>query len=65
MDASFGFVGKDYALVACDCSVPRSIVVMKAYEDKIMEVGTQTLFCLTGEVSDRYLSIQFDILFNM
>ncbi|ETO12409.1 hypothetical protein RFI_24966 [Reticulomyxa filosa] len=35
MDAAFGFVGKDYALVVCDCAVPRSIVVMKQFEDKI------------------------------
>jgi len=53
MDASFGFVGKDFALVACDCSVPRSIVLMKSYEDKILELGASTLFALSGEVGDR------------
>ena len=55
MDASFGFVGKDYALIACDCSVPRSIVLMKSYEDKILEIGTSTLFALSGDVGDRYV----------
>ena len=57
MDASFGFVGGDYALLASDCSVPRSIVLMKSYEDKILELGTQTLFALSGEVGDRYVII--------
>ena len=55
MDASFGFVGKDYALVACDCSVARSILLMKSYEDKIIEIGDSTLFALGGEVGDRYV----------
>eukprot|EP00483_Globobulimina_turgida_P001882 UN01884 len=50
---SFGFIGKDYALVASDCSVPRSIVTMKSYDDKIHKVAPQTLFALTGDVGDR------------
>eukprot|EP01083_Nonionella_stella_P226298 803815_1 len=50
---SFGFVGKDYALVASDCSVPRSIVTMKSYDDKIHKVASRTLFALTGDVGDR------------
>ena len=51
---SFGFIGKDYALVASDCSVPRSIVTMKTYDDKIQRVASRTLFALTGDVGDRY-----------
>mmetsp|Transcript_9843 Transcript_9843/g.8853 ORF Transcript_9843/g.8853 Transcript_9843/m.8853 type:complete len:233 (-) Transcript_9843:177-875(-) len=50
---SFGFIGKDYALVASDCSVPRSIVTMKSYDDKIQKVSSRTLFALTGDVGDR------------
>lgn len=52
MDAAFGFVGKDFTILACDCSVPRSIVLMKEYEDKILKIGGYTAFALTGEVSD-------------
>jgi len=50
---SFGFIGKDYALVASDCSVPRSIITMKSYDDKIQKVASRTLFALTGDVGDR------------
>mmetsp|Transcript_14882 Transcript_14882/g.22451 ORF Transcript_14882/g.22451 Transcript_14882/m.22451 type:complete len:226 (+) Transcript_14882:41-718(+) len=50
---SFGFIGKDYALVATDCAVPRSIITMKSYDDKIQKVADQTLFCLSGDVGDR------------
>jgi len=50
---SFGFIGKDYALVASDASVPRSIVTMKSYDDKIQRVASRTLFALTGDVGDR------------
>eukprot|EP00484_Ammonia_sp_Unknown_P002042 CAMPEP_0197021926 /NCGR_PEP_ID=MMETSP1384-20130603/2807_1 /TAXON_ID=29189 /ORGANISM="Ammonia sp." /LENGTH=224 /DNA_ID=CAMNT_0042449855 /DNA_START=84 /DNA_END=758 /DNA_ORIENTATION=- len=50
---SFGFIGKDYALVATDCAVPRSIITMKSYDDKIQKVATGTLFALTGDVGDR------------
>ena len=52
---SFGFIGKDYALVASDAAVPRSIVTMKAYDDKIQQVASRTLFALTGDVGDRYV----------
>jgi len=52
MDCAFGFVGKDYTILVTDCSVPRSIVLMKEYEDKVAKVGPFTAFALTGEASD-------------
>lgn len=60
---SFGFVGKDYALVASDCAVPRSIITMKSYDDKIQKVSSRTLFALTGDVGDRYVIIHFFNIF--
>ena len=50
---SFGFIGADYALLASDCSVPRSIATMKSYDDKIPQVASNTVFGLTGEPGDR------------
>lgn len=53
MDVAFGFVGKDFSIVVTDCGVPRSIVVMKQFEDKIVKVAPKSVFAVSGEVSDR------------
>ena len=50
---AFGFTGKDFALLAVDCCVPRSIVVMKSNDDKILKISDKTMFALIGDVGDR------------
>ena len=62
MDAIFGFTGKDFTVLAADCSVPRSIVIMKTGEDKMLQVAQHTLFALGGEVGDRLNKIKNIIL---
>ena len=61
MDACFGILGKDFALVAADGSVAYSIMKItvklndwyKDYEDKIQELGDYRALALAGEPSDR------------
>eukprot|EP01017_Pseudomicrothorax_dubius_P038631 TRINITY_DN5822_c0_g1_i1.p1 TRINITY_DN5822_c0_g1~~TRINITY_DN5822_c0_g1_i1.p1 ORF type:complete len:190 (-),score=63.38 TRINITY_DN5822_c0_g1_i1:144-713(-) len=53
MDTVFGFVGKDFALVATDCGVAYSIMRFSDTEDKIMAVDDNKLFAMGGEIGDR------------
>ncbi len=51
---SFGITGKDYVLVASDTSAARSIVRMKANEDKQKVIGKHlVLACKQGITFER------------
>lgn len=56
MDSVFGFVGKDYVLMASDMSQSRSIVLMKGDQDKIMHLDQHKMLGLSGESAD---AVQF------
>jgi len=53
MDSAIGVVGKDFVLLAADCSQARSILKMKGDLDKIFQIDSHKLFALTGEAADR------------
>ena len=48
MDGVLGLQGKDYALVAADCSAGRSIMVMKHDADKIVELDDYKIAGIAG-----------------
>ena len=52
MEAIFGIVGKDFVLVAADNLVARSIMVMKAGEDKSRNLNSHATLVYTGEPGD-------------
>lgn len=52
MDFLIGIVGKDFTLMAADCSQARSIVVMKKDMDKSVTISDNTLMLTSGEVGD-------------
>ncbi|KAJ8294320.1 putative proteasome subunit beta type-4 [Rhodotorula toruloides] len=56
MEVSFGITGKDYVLFASDTSAARSIVRMKADEDKQRVLGKHLVMAYSGEPGD---TIQF------
>ncbi|GAA6041138.1 hypothetical protein JCM8097_004134 [Rhodosporidiobolus ruineniae] len=56
MEVSFGITGKDYVLFASDMSAARSIVKMKATEDKQKVVGKHLVMAYSGEPGD---TVQF------
>jgi len=49
MEVSFAITGKDYVILAADQNAGRSIVRMKADEDKIKVLGTHLLMAYAGE----------------
>lgn len=51
-DGIIGFVGGDYAMLACDQSAGRSIMVFKQDADKIMELDTHKLLGVGGDPAD-------------
>jgi len=52
MDFLIGIVGKDFTLMAADCSQARSIVVMKKDMDKSKDISENCLMLASGEVGD-------------
>ncbi|KAL7749813.1 Proteasome subunit beta type-4 [Sorochytrium milnesiophthora] len=56
MECLFGIVGKDFTIVAADTSSIRSIVVMKADEDRTRVLNARNLLMYTGEPGD---AVQF------
>ncbi|KAH8553496.1 nucleophile aminohydrolase [Umbelopsis sp. PMI_123] len=52
MECLFGITGKDFTLLAGDTVAARSIVVMKATEDKSRELTPHTVLFYTGEPGD-------------
>eukprot|EP00052_Salpingoeca_macrocollata_P030799 m.320967 g.320967 ORF g.320967 m.320967 type:complete len:197 (+) comp24730_c0_seq1:159-749(+) len=52
MDYLVGIVGKDFVLVASDCTVVRSVVVMKQDQDKMVQLSPTCLMLTAGEVGD-------------
>jgi 20S proteasome alpha/beta subunit len=52
MECLFGITGKDFALMAGDTVAARSIVVMKATEDKSRALTPHTVLFYTGEPGD-------------
>ena len=53
MDSTFGICGKDFAIVACDTSVNRSIFTLKHDDDKIMQLNKLKVMACSGEQTDR------------
>lgn len=49
MEVSFALTGKGYVLVASDQNAGRSIVKMKADEDKIKVLGSHLIMAHSGE----------------
>ncbi|TFK45698.1 N-terminal nucleophile aminohydrolase [Heliocybe sulcata] len=56
MECSFALTGKGYVLIAADTTAARSIVKMKADEDKIKSLGPHLLMAYSGEPGD---TVQF------
>ncbi|KAI5479888.1 20S proteasome subunit beta 4 [Pseudohyphozyma bogoriensis] len=56
MEVSFGIKGKDYVIFASDSSANRSIVRMKANEDKQKVIGKHLVMAYSGEPGD---TVQF------
>ena len=57
MDSVLGLQGKDYALVAADCSAGRSIMVMKHDADKIVKLDDHKIAGIAGVAEVRPGSI--------
>ena len=49
MECSFAITGKDFVLIAADTTAARSIVKMKADEDKMRVIGDNLVFAYSGE----------------
>jgi len=49
MEVSFALTGKGYVLVASDQNAARSIIKMKADEDKIKVLGSHLIMAYSGE----------------
>jgi len=58
-DIILGLVGKDFALVATDQAVGRSIIVYKDSEDKIIEIDGNKLIGAAGPAADRVHFLEF------
>jgi len=56
MEVSFALTGKGYVLVASDQNAARSIIRMKADEDKIKVLGSHLIMAYSGEAGD---TVQF------
>eukprot|EP01036_Dinobryon_divergens_P051778 gene51778-69300_t len=52
MDSIFGLVGNGFAIIAADASSPRSILVYKHDQDKIMELDSHKLLAGSGPQAD-------------
>ena len=52
MDSVFGLAGKDFALIASDASVARSILVFKHDVDKIVELDSHKMMVGAGVAAD-------------
>ena len=52
MEALIGIQGRDFVLLAADVVVARSIVVMKAGEDKTRQLSARTCMAFCGEAGD-------------
>jgi len=59
MECLFGITGKDFALMAGDTVAARSIVVMKATEDKSRALTPHTVLFYTGEPGDTVTFAEF------
>ena len=53
MDSTFGICGKDFAIVAADPAVNRSIFTLKHDDDKIMQLNKFKVMSCSGEQTDR------------
>jgi len=51
-DASIGFVGKDFTMLATDRNAGRSIMVFQQDADKIMELDSHKLLAVGGDSAD-------------
>lgn len=56
MEVSFAITGKGYVILAADQNAARSIIKMKADEDKIKALGSHLLMAYSGEPGD---TVQF------
>ena len=52
MDFLIGFVGKDYAMLACDTTLARSIMVINQDKDKIKVMDKHKLLAIGGDPAD-------------
>ena len=59
MDSVLGLQGKDYALVAADCSAGRSIMVMKHDADKIVKLDDHKIAGIAGPQADAVMFSEY------
>lgn len=59
MDSVFGFVGKDYAIVAADASQIRSVICFKRDESKMWDVESNKVLAASGPQADRVAFCEF------
>lgn len=52
MDCLFGITGRDFAILAADCTSVRSIVVMKSTEQKFRQLNSLNVMTFCGESGD-------------
>ena len=52
-DSTFGICGKDFAIIAADTAVNRSIFTLKHDDDKIMQLNKFKVMSCSGEQQDR------------
>ena len=52
MECLFGFVGEDFCILATDATAARSVVVMKATEDRTRVLSKNLALCYSGESGD-------------
>lgn len=53
MDCALGLTGKDFVMVATDCTVARSIVAIKHDEDKIYDLDETKVLATAGDQASR------------
>jgi len=59
MDSIFGLVGDGFAIIAADASAPRSILIYKHDQDKIVELDKYKLLAGAGPQADSSNFIEF------
>lgn len=64
MDSSFAITGKGYVIVAADMNAARSIVKMKADEDKIKQLSSHLLMACSGEPGTIHSFMHIELYLN-
>lgn len=59
MDCLLGIQGKDFVILAADCSQSRSVIIFKTDEDKILKLDGSKMMASAGPAGDRYHFSEF------